>query len=111
MEHARCLVLWIDDIRVYLEVKDIKMQLPKAIKVATHADAALVVDVYNRVLLFAIGEGDAVRYVRMHPSGKEEDLTDKVKKAYDLVSGSAPLKQGGIFDGVSEKDGRTRKSS
>lgn len=107
MELARCLVLWIDDIRIWYP-GEIEMQLPKAIKVATHADAALVVDVYNRVLLFAIGDGDSVRYVRMHPSGKEEDLTDKVRKAYDLVSGSFPLKQGDL-DGVSAKATAPRK--
>lgn len=87
------------------------MQLPKAIRVGNEDEAKMVVEVYSRPMLFAIrGEDNSERFLRVHPSGKVEDLTEKVHRAYALVSGSKPLKQGDMY-GVSEKDARTRKSS
>lgn len=109
MEHEYVMVVWKEDSRSWLVPSEIVMQLPKAIKVSSVEDAKLVVDVYNRALLFVIGEGEDCRFVRVSPSGKEEDLTDKVRKAYALVSGSAPLKQGGMFDGVPKEASRSRK--
>lgn len=114
MEHEYCLVLWKESVRYWFfefewdQAIRCVMQLPKAIKVSSIEDAKLVVDVYNRALLFVVGEGEEARFVRVSPSGKEEDLTEKVRKAYALVSGSVPLKQGGIFDEASEAKSRRK---
>lgn len=88
------------------------MQLPKAIKVSNVDEAKMVVEVYSRPMLFLCGAGteeDPLSYLRVHPSGKVENLTDKVHRAYALVSGSKPLKQGDMY-GDAEKVARSRKS-
>lgn len=109
--HEYVLVLWNEDSRGWLFPREIKMQLPKAIKVANEDEAKMVVEVYNRALLFLVGAGtesDPFMYLRVSPSGKVENLTDKVHKAYALVTGSSPLKQGEL-DGVSKEAKSSRK--
>lgn len=113
MKVNRVLVVWKEDSRVWLYPKEIEMQLPKAIKVSSIADALLVVEVYNRTLLFLCGEGTDEKpfeYLRISASGKTENLTDKVHRAYSLVSGSTPLAQGGMFDGDAKSSKSARKS-
>lgn len=74
------------------------MQLPKAIRVGNVDEAKLCVEVYNRPMLFVVKAVDGDEFWRVHPSGKIEDLTDKVRRAYALVSGSLPMVQGDLLD-------------
>lgn len=70
---------WLDRMSIR---RDGSVNVPKAIFCETHADAVAIAEVLNRPVYCEVDK----RILRVMPSGKYDDVTDKVKRVASLLS-------------------------